>query len=126
VTVLVDGHLQCCVQLTGLPWNLPAVPVFVGPPPTFDDTFSQAHPLVTGLIVSNKLNVLFLQANSMAGHECGELKQSISRLQKSSLATSQYLDATRRLLVLLDNSKSLCCFKGIFTLTDVILLILTT
>ena len=124
--MLVDGHLRCCVQLTGLPWNLPSVPVFTGTPPPFDDTFSQAHPLVTGLIVSNKLNVLFLQANSMAGHECGEfIKQSISRLQKSSLATSQYLDATRRLLVLLDNSKSLCCFKGIFTLTNVILLIFT-
>lgn len=52
------------------------------------------------------------EANSMAGHECGELiKQSISRLQKSSLATSQYLDATRRLLVLLDNNTNKTIFR---------------
>ena len=109
--MLVDGHLQGLVLLTGLPWNGSNHLFFLGSPLTFDGTFSQAHPLTMDLIASNKLSVLFLQASSMAGHESGELiKHSISRLQKSSLATSQYLDATRRLLVLLDSSKSLCCY----------------
>ena len=35
--MLVGGSLQGWFPLTGLPWNLDAVPdIFVGPPPTFD------------------------------------------------------------------------------------------
>ena len=42
----------------------------------------------------------------MAGQGSGELiKDSINRLQKPSLATSQYVDATRKLGILLDSSK---------------------
>jgi len=41
--VLVGGQLQGWFPLTGLPWNLPAVPyIFVGAPLTFDGTSSQA------------------------------------------------------------------------------------
>ena len=44
---LVGGHLQGYFPLTGLPWNLPAVPcIFVGPPPTFDGIHSQAYQLL--------------------------------------------------------------------------------
>ena len=43
---LVGGCLQGWFLLTGLPWNLPVVPgIFVGPPPTFDVTSSQANHL---------------------------------------------------------------------------------
>jgi len=51
--VLVGGHLQGWFLLTGLPWNLPAVPgIFAGPPPTFDGTSSQARQSVMDLKVN--------------------------------------------------------------------------
>lgn len=47
-----------------------------------------------------------LQAVNLVGLESGEvIKDCISRLQKSSLATSRYIDATRNLLAVLDSSK---------------------
>ena len=46
------------------------------------------------------------QAVTLTGQGNGELiKDSINRLQKSSLATSQYIEATRKLVTLLDSSK---------------------
>ena len=42
--------LAMCKPLTGLPWNLPAMPgIYAGPPPTFDGTSSQAHQLAMSL-----------------------------------------------------------------------------
>ena len=39
--------------LSGLPWNLPAVPgICTGPPPTLDGTSSQAHQLAMSLNVA--------------------------------------------------------------------------
>ena len=39
MVVLVGGHLQGCLLLTELPWNLPAVPsVFTGPSSTYHGT----------------------------------------------------------------------------------------
>ena len=44
MTVLAGGCLQGRFPLTGLPWNLPAVPgICMGPPSTLDGTSSQAH-----------------------------------------------------------------------------------
>lgn len=52
------------------------------------------------------------QAATLAGQGSGELmKESINRLQKSSLATSQYIEATRKLVSLLDSSKSVLKYK---------------
>ena len=49
--LLVGGCLQGWFSLTGLPWNLPAVPgIFVDLPPTLDGTISQAHQLAMSLI----------------------------------------------------------------------------
>ena len=51
MTVSVGGGLQGWFPLTGLPWNLPAVPgICTGPPPTLDGTSSQAHLLVMSLM----------------------------------------------------------------------------
>jgi len=48
--VPVGGRLQGWFPLTGLLWNLPAVPgICTGPPPTLDGTSSQAHQLVMSL-----------------------------------------------------------------------------
>ena len=45
------GHLQGWFLLTGLPWNLPAVPrIFMGSSTTFDGTSSEAHQLAMSLI----------------------------------------------------------------------------
>jgi len=42
--VLVGGHLQGWLSLTGLPWNLPAVPGnYVGPQQPLIAASSQAH-----------------------------------------------------------------------------------
>jgi len=50
VTVPVGGRLQGWFPLTGLPWNLPAVPgICAGLPPTLDGTSSQAHQLAMSL-----------------------------------------------------------------------------
>ena len=52
MTALVGGHLQGCFPLTGLPWNLLAVPdICAGSPPTLDGTSSQAHQLAMSLII---------------------------------------------------------------------------
>ena len=57
------------------------------------------------------------QAVTLTGQGNGELiKDSINRLQKSSLATSQYIEATRKLVTLLDSSKLMwtrieCCHE---------------
>lgn len=54
------------------------------------------------------------EAAGIAGQEGGEsMRDSINRLQKNSLATSQYIEATRKLLPLLDSSMSGFCF-GMF------------
>jgi len=48
----------------------------------------------------------YLQAATLAGEGSGELiRESINRLHKSSLATSQYIESTRKLVSLLDSSK---------------------
>ena len=53
MTVPVGGRLQGWFPLTGLPWNLPAVPgICKGPPPTLDGTSSQAHQLGMSLNVN--------------------------------------------------------------------------
>ena len=52
----VGGRLQGWFPLTGLPWNLPAVPgICAGCLPTLDCTSSQAHQLVTSLIAFQTL-----------------------------------------------------------------------
>ena len=52
LTVPVGGCLQGCFPLTGLLWNLLAVPgICAGPPPTLDGTSSQAHQLAMSLII---------------------------------------------------------------------------
>ena len=54
------GYFQGWFPLTGLPWNLPAVPgICMGHPSTFDGTSSQAHQLVMSLKTKRKKNVLF-------------------------------------------------------------------
>ena len=54
-------------------------------------------------------NCLSTQAVDLAGEGNGELiKDSINRLQKTSLATSQYIEATRKLVTHLNSSKSMC------------------
>ena len=53
--VPVGGRLQGWFLLTGLPWNLPAVPgICTGSPPTMDGTSSQAHQLAMGLNESQR------------------------------------------------------------------------
>ena len=53
--VLGVGRLQGWFPLTGLPWNLHAVPgIFAGQPPTFDGTSSQAHQLGMNLNPDNR------------------------------------------------------------------------
>ena len=53
--VLVVGRLQGWLPLTGLPWNLHAVPgILAGPPPTFDGTSPQAHQLGMSLNPNNR------------------------------------------------------------------------
>ena len=50
VMVPVGRHLQGWFPLTGLPWNLPAVPgICARPPPTLDGTSSQGHQLAMSL-----------------------------------------------------------------------------
>ena len=52
--VLVGGCLQGWFPFAGLPWNLPTTSsIFAGPQPTFEGTSSQAHHLVTGLIINH-------------------------------------------------------------------------
>nr|XP_058961372.1 tetratricopeptide repeat protein 12-like isoform X1 [Pocillopora verrucosa] len=61
------------------------------------------------------------EAAGIAGEESGELiRDSINRLQKNSLATSQYTDATRKLLPLLDSSANRTLFRcyGGFQIID--------
>lgn len=61
------------------------------------------------------------EAGYMAGQGSGELiKDSINRLQKPSLATSQYVDATRKLGILLDSNANKTLFRcyGGFQITE--------
>ena len=52
----------------GLPLNFPAVTcIFVGPPPTFDGTSSQAHLLMLSLMMFNKLK-LHTNAHTLLAH----------------------------------------------------------
>ncbi|XP_078379165.1 tetratricopeptide repeat protein 12-like [Oculina patagonica] len=61
------------------------------------------------------------EAASVAGQGSGELiKNSIDRLQKGSLATSQYIEATREILSLLNNNANKTLFRcyGGFQIVD--------
>ena len=59
MTVPVGDGLQGWFPLTGLPWNLPAVPgICGGSPPTLDGTSSQAHQLAI-ILMTNMYNFAF-------------------------------------------------------------------
>ena len=54
--MLVGGHMQIWITLSGFLWNHPAVPcIFSRPPPTFDGTSSQVHLLAMHLTVISYL-----------------------------------------------------------------------
>ena len=78
MTVLVGGCLQGWLLLTGLPWNLPAVPgICMGPPLTLDGTSSHAHQLM--------MSLTFERTCVLLSHYFGWTKQKCGCRKKSKI-----------------------------------------
>ena len=93
MTVWVGGCLQGWFPLTGLPWNLPAVPgIFMGPPPTFDGTSSQAYQVAMSLIKILKYKELCLRQITGANYTVVCLYEILSekcKIPAMDLSTNQ-------------------------------------